>query len=88
MTMFNVASLCLLVLTAVTAQQVVSDPGYAGPEPELVHLYYDQWPTGMLRHYTRVTLLMIPRNRRFKLWKALFQLSAGTRCDEHTISSR
>lgn len=35
---------------AVAQQQdpgVVSDPGTYGPAVEIVHLYYDEWPTGM-----------------------------------------
>ena len=31
-----------------TAQQLVSDPGVYGPPIELVHLYYDEFPTGTL----------------------------------------
>lgn len=27
--------------------QLITDPGRAGPPLELVHLYYDQWPTGI-----------------------------------------
>ena len=44
--MLNIATWNLLALAVVSAQQVAQDPGNAGPEPELVHLYYDQWPTG------------------------------------------
>ena len=29
------------------AQQVLSDPGTAGPPLEIVHLYEDEWPTGI-----------------------------------------
>ena len=29
------------------AQDLLSDPGRSGPELELVHLYNDQWPTGI-----------------------------------------
>lgn len=35
---------------AQTVQQdpgVISDPGKAGPQLEIVHLYYDEWPTGI-----------------------------------------
>ena len=34
----------------ITAQQdpgLLADPGTAGPQAELVHLYYDEWPTGI-----------------------------------------
>lgn len=30
----------------VLAQQDPQDPGVAGPALEVVHRYYDQWPTG------------------------------------------
>lgn len=30
-----------------TGQEVATDPGVAGPPLEIVHLYYDQWPTGI-----------------------------------------
>lgn len=42
-----------LCAAGVLAQQVqqdpglIADPGIAGPQLELVHLYYDQWPTGL-----------------------------------------
>lgn len=46
---------------AVTAQQIVRDPVAAGPPLELVHLYYDEWPTGkavcFYHRFTRITLL-------------------------------
>ncbi|KAF2083245.1 hypothetical protein K490DRAFT_70000 [Saccharata proteae CBS 121410] len=29
------------------AQNLVTDPGVAGPPLELVHVYYDEWPTGI-----------------------------------------
>jgi hypothetical protein len=29
-----------------SAQQLLRDPGIAGPPLEIVHLYNDQWPTG------------------------------------------
>lgn len=29
-----------------SAQQLLRDPGLAGPPLEIVHLYNDQWPTG------------------------------------------
>ncbi|OCL03260.1 major royal jelly protein [Glonium stellatum] len=29
------------------AQSLIQDPGVAGPPLELVHLYYDEWPTGI-----------------------------------------
>ncbi|KAF2147358.1 uncharacterized protein K452DRAFT_348110 [Aplosporella prunicola CBS 121167] len=43
---FTLAALvCLLGLGS--AQDLISDPGTAGPPLELVHLYYDEWPTGI-----------------------------------------
>lgn len=36
----------LAILRCTTCQQVVQDPVTAGPALELVHLYYDEWPTG------------------------------------------
>lgn len=43
-------ALCIAGAFAQTVQQdpgVISDPGVAGPQLEIVHLYYDQWPTGV-----------------------------------------
>lgn len=38
----------LVALATVSVQQHVQDPSTYGPDPELVHLYHDQWPTGLL----------------------------------------
>ncbi|UPX14159.1 uncharacterized protein EKO05_0004649 [Ascochyta rabiei] len=35
------------LLPALLSAQVISDPGAAGGPLEIVHLYYDQWPTGI-----------------------------------------
>lgn len=35
------------LLPAIVSAQVVSDPGTLGGPLEVVHLYYDQWPTGI-----------------------------------------
>ncbi|KAH3907559.1 hypothetical protein HBI56_159880 [Parastagonospora nodorum] len=35
------------LLPALSAQHLIRDPGVAGPPLELVHLYNDQWPTGI-----------------------------------------
>ncbi|THX96608.1 major royal jelly protein [Aureobasidium pullulans] len=43
-TLFAAAGLLPLLASS---QQLIQDPGKAGPELELVHLYYDQWPTGI-----------------------------------------
>ncbi|KAK5451999.1 hypothetical protein LTS15_007722 [Exophiala xenobiotica] len=40
-----VTAIC--ALKAVSAQQVSRDPIGIGPTPELMHLYYDEWPTGI-----------------------------------------
>jgi len=43
--------LAALVASTVAQQQdpgVISDPGTYGPQVEIAHLYYDQWPTGKL----------------------------------------
>lgn len=37
----------LLLLASVCAAQVVTDPGVYGTPIELIHLYYDEWPTGI-----------------------------------------
>jgi sugar lactone lactonase YvrE len=34
-------------LLLVSAQNIISDPGKAGPDVEIAHLYYDEWPTGI-----------------------------------------
>lgn len=34
-------------LAACNAQQLITDPGVYGPKLELVHLYYDEFPTGI-----------------------------------------
>lgn len=41
-TALTLTSLAFLV----SAQQLLSDPGTSGPQVEVVHLYYDEWPTG------------------------------------------
>lgn len=50
---FTVAALCFAGALAQQAQQdpgLISDPGVAGPQVEIVHLYYDEWPTGSWHH--------------------------------------
>ena len=46
--MFIQRSTACIVATAlsVATQTILSDPGTAGPEVEIVHLYQDEWPTG------------------------------------------
>jgi hypothetical protein len=43
-TLFAAASLLPLLASS---QQLIEDPGKAGPALEVVHLYYDEWPTGI-----------------------------------------
>jgi hypothetical protein len=65
--MYRAMSCILPILAAVGAQQVPQDPGRSGPEPELVHLYYDEWPTGWFLEQKYVSLLMVARNHRLEL---------------------
>ena len=48
--MFFQRSIACVVAAALLAatQTILSDPGTAGPEVEIVHLYQDEWPTGEL----------------------------------------
>ena len=41
---FLILPLCAL---SVSSQQLVSDPGVFGPSIEMVHLYNDEFPSGM-----------------------------------------
>jgi hypothetical protein len=34
-------------VTRCAAQNFITDPGVAGSPLEVVHAYYDQWPTGI-----------------------------------------
>jgi hypothetical protein len=43
-TLFAAASLLPLLASS---QQLIEDSGKAGPALEVVHLYYDEWPTGI-----------------------------------------
>ncbi|KAF2661231.1 major royal jelly protein [Lophiostoma macrostomum CBS 122681] len=46
--MYSFQSLVFIGLfTTLSCQQIVSDPLTAGPPLEVVHLYYDEWPTGI-----------------------------------------
>lgn len=54
--MFGVILTSVLALAAnaqnITIQKdpgMLTEPRTYGPTPELVHLYYDYWPTGMIR---------------------------------------
>lgn len=35
-----------ILLDIALASDILSDPGTLGPTLEIVHLFYDQWPTG------------------------------------------
>ena len=39
-------ALGLTSLAGSRAQNILADPGVSGPPVEIVHLYYDEWPTG------------------------------------------
>jgi hypothetical protein len=39
--------LALSTAQGLRAQNILSDPGVAGPPVEIAHLYYDEWPTGL-----------------------------------------
>ncbi|KAF2204823.1 major royal jelly protein [Delitschia confertaspora ATCC 74209] len=39
--------IALLGLFTLSSSQVITDPGVSGPPLELIHLYYDEWPTGI-----------------------------------------
>lgn len=66
----------LLGVTAQNNSQLVSDPGTYGPTPELVHLYYDQWPTGIAvaadgRKFSNYPLGQDPTNTRYSVAELL-----------------
>lgn len=48
---FYTSFACLAWLCA--TQEIATDPGKSGPPLEIAHLYFDQWPTGELRHWGR-----------------------------------
>lgn len=64
-------SLLLFGLTVfgltVFAQQDPQDPGVAGPALEVVHRYYDQWPTGKQKLFHNRAYADMLRHRRFSL---------------------
>ncbi|EOA82836.1 uncharacterized protein SETTUDRAFT_96229 [Exserohilum turcica Et28A] len=45
--MLSLSILTALLAVLSNAQQLRSDSGIAGPSLEIVHLYHDQWPTGI-----------------------------------------
>ncbi|PSN66917.1 major royal jelly protein [Corynespora cassiicola Philippines] len=47
MRLTQISTLSTLLPALTSAQQILSDPGVAGPPLEIVHLYNDQWPTGI-----------------------------------------
>ncbi|EXJ83668.1 hypothetical protein A1O1_07292 [Capronia coronata CBS 617.96] len=56
----------------VAAQQPVRDPVAAGPPLELVHLYYDEWPTGIAvsasgRMFSNYPLGLDPTNTKYQV---------------------
>lgn len=48
----HLAALVVALSATAAAQssqaQPISDPGTYGPQLEIAHLYYDEWPTGMI----------------------------------------
>lgn len=52
--MTRIAPLVAALVASTVAQQqdpgVIRDPGTYGPQVEIAHLYYDQWPTGKAFH--------------------------------------
>ncbi|KAL2394571.1 hypothetical protein ABEF93_001724 [Exophiala dermatitidis] len=62
----------LAILRCTTCQQVVQDPVTAGPALELVHLYYDEWPTGIAvsasgRMFSNYPLGLDPTNTQYQV---------------------
>jgi hypothetical protein len=56
---YNMYSKIFLAVSALlpalsSAQQLICDPGVAGPPLELVHLFYDQWPTGATQLISKI----------------------------------
>lgn len=88
--LFSVIFLFACQLTS--AQQLAQDPTVRGPPLELVHLYYDEWPTGTKPGYLRCrlmpTLLIVwHRNRSVFDWPEVLQLSTWSRPDGHKLHS-
>ncbi|KAF1356518.1 major royal jelly protein-domain-containing protein [Delphinella strobiligena] len=45
--MLSLSVLVVALLPWLGTSQLIQDPGTAGPPLELMHLYYDEWPTGI-----------------------------------------
>ena len=43
----------------ISGQEVASDPGVYGPPLEIVHLYYDQFPTGRSSHIIQALIVFL-----------------------------
>lgn len=73
--------LAFATTTLVSAQQSVqllSDPGTSGPQLEIVHLYYDEWPTGTWLTSSYLHLwLTNKRHCRLALGSHVLQLSSS-----------
>ena len=65
----TILSVFILVLFA-SAQQIASDPGVYGPQLELVHIYNDEFPTGIstMSGIPSVGASDWPRHRCFLRW--------------------
>jgi sugar lactone lactonase YvrE len=53
-----------------TSANIISDPGKAGPPVEIVHLYYDEWPTGIAvsssgRMFSNYPPALDPKNTKY-----------------------
>jgi hypothetical protein len=71
-TLLVLAGICTLS----NCQELITDPGVYGPELEVVHLYYDQFPTGKhAPECTRGCVADIPRRYRcLEHWPQVLQL--------------
>lgn len=66
----QILALCALsatLLASCSAQTILSDPGKSGPEVEIAHLYFDEWPTGIAvsssgRKFSNYPPALDPRN--------------------------
>lgn len=81
--MLSLSVLVVALLPWLGTSQLIQDPGTAGPPLELMHLYYDEWPTGELRsspllegvHTDKHTgLTQCNRNCRLIYWPHVFEL--------------
>lgn len=55
-----VAALAATARAQQSQAQPISDPGTYGPQVEIAHLYYDEWPTGTFHWLTSTTSCQSP----------------------------